>query len=119
MSRASGAYARPFIYQVPNCRAVADIQKNIIKRGKRNGVSRMLHAKNDKETIATWRLELNRILQVFSVRSITVPWPPLTDPFQTELALNTSVAVSDIHRILVGGEGGTDGKNPLVSVILL
>ena len=52
-------------------RAVAEIQKNIAKRGQRSGVSRMFHAKNDKETIATWRMDLNRILQVFNVRSVT------------------------------------------------
>jgi hypothetical protein len=28
------------------------------------------YAKNDKETIATWKLELDRILQVFNVRSV-------------------------------------------------
>ena len=77
---------------------MGEIQKNIVKRDKRNGVSRMFHAKNDKETIATWRLDLNRILHVFNVRFVTATRPPLTVPFQTELAMNTSVAVSDAHQ---------------------
>jgi len=49
---------------------VAEIQKNVVKRGKRSGVSRMFHAKSDKETIATWRLDLNRILHVFNVCAV-------------------------------------------------
>ena len=58
-----------YTYQAPDRRAVAEIQKNTIKQGKRKGVSRMFHAKNDKETIATWRSDLNRILHIFNVRS--------------------------------------------------
>jgi hypothetical protein len=36
----------------------------------RNRFSRLVHAKNDKETIASWRLDLNRILHIFNVRSV-------------------------------------------------
>ena len=90
-----------FVYQVLNHRAVAEIQRNIVKRGKRNGVTRMFHAKNDKETIATWRLDLNRILHIFNVRSITSVWPLSADHLQTELAINTNVAVSDIRHEVV------------------
>jgi hypothetical protein len=49
---------------------VAEIQRKVIKQSGRNAVSRLLHAKSDKETIAGWKLELNRILQVFNVRSV-------------------------------------------------
>ena len=49
-------------------RTVAEIQRKIVKRGGRNAVSRHLHAKSDKEAIATWRSDLNRILLVFNVR---------------------------------------------------
>jgi len=52
-------------------RAVAEIERNVIKQGNRNVVSRRLHAKTDKEKIAAWRLDLDKILQVFDVRSIT------------------------------------------------
>ena len=74
------------------------MQKNVIKQGERNMVSRMLHAKSDKETIATWRSDLNGILQVFNVRSATAAWPPLIVSFQAELALNTNLTVSDIRH---------------------
>jgi len=48
---------------------VADIQKKIVKWAKRNPVSRRFNAKKDKETIVAWRLDLEKILQVFNVRS--------------------------------------------------
>ena len=58
----------------------------------------MFHAKNDKETIATWRSDLNRILHVFNVRPVTPARPLLTVHFQTELAINTNATVSGVHR---------------------
>jgi len=67
-------------------------------RGERNAVTRLFHGKNDKETIATWRSDLNRILHVFNVRSVASVRPLLTVRFQTELAINTHVVVSDIRR---------------------
>ena len=101
-------------------------------------VSRHLHAKNDKEKIAAWRLDLDRILQVFNVRSIVIVRQLLTLDSQTKLAINTNVTVSEtnvtvsathaivsglernatsthvmvsnIHRTMVEGQGG----NPLV-----
>ena len=50
---------------------VADIQKKLVKWVKRNPVSRRFHAKKDKETIAAWRMDLDKALQVFNVRSVT------------------------------------------------
>ena len=114
---------------------MAEIQRNVIKRGKRNVVSRHLHAKNDKEKIAAWRSDLGRILQVFNVRSIVSARRLLTVDSQTELAINTHVAVSetrvivsglehnatsthimvsDIHRTVVKGQEVNDSKNMLV-----
>jgi len=52
-------------------RTMAEIQRHIIKRGKRNAVSRRYYARNDKRAIATWRLDLDGILHVFNVRSVT------------------------------------------------
>ena len=49
-----------------------EIQRNIIKRGKRNPISRRYHAKDEKKAIATCRLDLDRVLHVFNVRSIIV-----------------------------------------------
>jgi hypothetical protein len=47
---------------------VADIQRKLVKWGKRNGVSRRFHAKSDKEAIDIWRSDLDKILQVSNVR---------------------------------------------------
>jgi hypothetical protein len=55
-------------HTVLNRRTVAAIQERVIKKGKRNLLSRLAHAKNDKETLASWRSDLNRILHVFNVR---------------------------------------------------
>ena len=115
---------------------MAEIQVNIINRGKRNPISRHLHAKNDKERIAAWKLDLVRILQVFNVCPIFSVRLLLTRNSQTELVINTHVAVSgthaivselgqnitstrimvsDIHRTMVGGQEGSGGMNLLVS----
>jgi len=95
-------------------RAVAEIQKKVIKQRGRNVISRHLHVKNDKEKITTWRLDLDRILQVFNVRSVVTIWRLLTLDSQTELAINTNVIVSEthvmvskIHRTIVEGQGGS------------
>jgi len=92
-------------------------------------ISRLAHAKSDKETIATWRSDLNRILLVFNVRSVFFLWLLLIVYSQTELAINTHVAVlnihhdvvnthilvSDIHRNMVNSQEGTDGQHRAVS----
>ena len=44
-----------------------EIQGRITKQGKRNAIFRHLTSKSDKERIAAWRLDLNRILHVFNV----------------------------------------------------
>ena len=49
---------------------MTEIERKVIKQSKRNTVSRLLHARNDKEKIAGWKLELNSILQLFTVRSV-------------------------------------------------
>jgi len=52
-------------------RTVEEIRRNIIKRGERNVISRRYHANDDKEAIAAWSLDLNRIRRVFDVRPVT------------------------------------------------
>ena len=72
--------------------------------------------------IAAWRSDLDRILHVFEVRSIVHSLPrPLTVHLQTELALHTHIAVSDvrglvsdIHRAVVRGQEETDISNQTV-----
>ena len=54
-------------YRVLNRRTVAGIQEKIIEKCGRSLLSRLANAKNDKETVATWKLDLNRILHVFNV----------------------------------------------------
>ena len=101
---------------------MADIQRKIRKQGKRNVISRHLLAKNDKEKIAGWRSDLNRILHVFNVRFIGSVWRLLILHSQTELTINTHVIVSDTHAIvseirhtMVKGQEGSGGKNLSVS----
>ena len=74
MSRTTGAYAERSTYQGLDRSTVGEIQKKIGKRGKQSAVSRLLHAKKDKDTIATWRRDLKRILQIFNVRSAGPAW---------------------------------------------
>ena len=80
---------------------MAAIQRRIAKQSKRKAIFRHLHAKNDKEKIAAWRSDLIRILHVFNVRYIASVWLLLTLHFQTELTINTHVAVSEIHHDVV------------------
>ena len=112
-------------------RTVAQIQRKAIKHSKRNAVSRLFHAKNDKETIASWKADLNKILHVFNVCSIVSVWLSLTVRSQTELAINTHVIVSDvrhgvvnthtmiseIHCNMLKSQEGTDDQHRLVSDI--
>ncbi|KAF9643809.1 hypothetical protein BDM02DRAFT_3122889, partial [Thelephora ganbajun] len=74
---------------------VASIQKKIVKQGKRNAFNQRFHAKKDKETIATWRVHLNRILNVFN----------------TELIIDTRMMVADMHRNASTGQAGTDSQH--------
>ena len=46
-----------------------------MKHSGRNYASRLVHAKGDKVKIAAWKLELDRILQVFNVRSLAAFTP--------------------------------------------
>jgi hypothetical protein len=46
-----------------------EIQKQIIRRGKRSPITRLFRG-GDKEAITTWKLEFNEILRVFNVRPV-------------------------------------------------
>ena len=98
-------------------RAVAEIQERVAEKGGRNPLSRLVHAKNDKETIATWKSDLNKILHIFNVSFIISVWPLPTIHSQAELAINTHTMVTDIHRNVLRGQDGTDDQHPLVSEI--
>ena len=103
MSRAIDAHAWRLTYPL-NRRAVAEIQRNIVKRRERNAVSRLFNAKDDKEAIPTWKSDLNRILHIFNVSSGVYLRPPLTARPQTELALSTHVVVSGIRHGVVNAQ---------------
>jgi hypothetical protein len=51
---------------------LGEIQEKVIKKGKRNTVSRLFHAKIDKEAIAAWKSDLGKVLLIFNVRSIAI-----------------------------------------------
>jgi len=76
---------------------------------------RLLLAKSDKEKIATWRADLEKIIRNFNVRSMVTVRRLLTLDSQTALAINTNVIVSNINRILVEGQGGNSSRNLMVS----
>ena len=85
-------------------------------------MSRFVHAKFHKETIATWRLDLNRILLVFNVRPVVFLRLLLNTRLQTELAINTRATVSSIrhevtnaHTIVSGPHSGVADTHALVS----
>jgi hypothetical protein len=75
-----------------------EIQRHIIKRGKRNPISRRYRKKKDKETITTWKSDLNGVLHVFDVCSVTSVWRSLTFRFQVELRIDAHPAVSDTRQ---------------------
>jgi len=54
-------------YCAVNRRIVEGIQKKIVEKRERNQLSRLLNAKNDKETVITWKSDLNTFLHVFNV----------------------------------------------------
>ena len=60
----------PSAYYGPDRRTVAEIQAKVLKRGGRGRASRFLHSRDDKDAIAAWKSDLNRILHVFNVRSL-------------------------------------------------
>jgi hypothetical protein len=91
-----GIFGADLLTTSSGCRTVSKIERKIVERGKRRATSRLLYGKNfDEETIATWRLDLKRILRVFEVRYVTFICPLLTFRFQTELKMNTHVIVPD------------------------
>ncbi|KAF9791182.1 hypothetical protein BJ322DRAFT_432487 [Thelephora terrestris] len=65
---------------------VAEIERKVKEESKRNAALRLLHAKSDKDKIAGWASDINKILQIFN----------------TELAIDTNVVVSGTHKIVSG-----------------
>jgi hypothetical protein len=108
---------------------VAEIERKVVKRGKRSALSRFVLAKGDKDKIAAWNRDLDRVLHIFNVRLVRFVWyPRIQQPFQTELAIgthivvtdtqamvsNTQTIVADIHRNVLTIQEGASGQNHLV-----
>ena len=64
-------------------------------------ITRHFYARSDKKVVATWRLDLDRILHVLNVCSVTSIQPLLTFRFQTELGDDKNQAVSTIRTLSV------------------
>jgi len=96
---------------------MAEIQGRIVGKRERGLLSRLAHAKNDKELIAAWKSDLVRILQVFNVRSAGSVLLPLIASLQTELTLSAHIMVSDMHQNMLKGCEDTGGKDQTVSDI--
>ena len=112
---ASDPYCVSFTHYDLDRRTVAEIQGRIVGKRERGLLSRLAHAKNDKETLAAWKLDLIRILQVFNVRSAGSVRLPLIASFQTELALSAHTMVSDMHQNMLKSCEDIGGKDLAVS----
>ena len=121
MSWTRDTHIKPLADKGVNCRTMAEIRGNIIERGKRHWVSGILNARGDRNAIAAWREELVMVLDVFNVRLFGSAWHSLTAPFQTELILNTYVAVERVSQKLdafgYANQRGARCLSPSVSVI--
>jgi len=83
----SDAHVGRLIYQVSNRGTVDEIQRTSLSRAD-NGAIRLFHAKSDKETIAAWKLDLIRVLQIFNVSSFGPFQQSLTAPSLSDQAGN-------------------------------
>lgn len=82
---------------------MADIRKQVIEASKRSPITRPFYLRNDKDIIAEWWAELDRILQILTVRPIASLFTSLTIHFQTEFANErTLVLVSDTDHSIHG-----------------
>ena len=71
MSLIRNTNAKRFTYESPNLRTLAVIRKEAVgKKGERNVRSRLFRSKDNEGSIAGWRQDLVRILQIFQVRSV-------------------------------------------------
>jgi hypothetical protein len=70
VSLTSNLHDKRSTYLRLNYRTVAEIQRKVVKHGKRNAVLRFILANSDRDKIAAWKEDLFRVLQVFNVRSL-------------------------------------------------
>ena len=84
-----------------------------MKWGKRNPISRRFHAKDDKGTIASWKLDLDEVLQVFNAYSVANTNPIATGAQNT--AVNTPTVFPNIHLNALKSSEDTRGQDLRVS----
>ena len=72
VSQNTSAHAESSAHRCARRRALVEMQRKVVKRGKRSKVFRFVLAKDDKDKIAAWKQDLVRILQVFNVRPVNV-----------------------------------------------
>jgi len=68
VSSASDIHCTHFTRCTIGCRTVAEIQGKFFEKREWNSLSWLAHAKNNKYTIATWKLNLTRTIQTLDVR---------------------------------------------------
>ena len=116
VSLIANLHVEQLTHEGPDRRTVAEMQRKAIKQGKRNAASRLFHAKLDKDTIAGWKQDLNKILQISNVRLIVLVLQlQLELPLQTELLMNNNLMLLDTRRNAAEGQEGTDNGNQSVS----
>jgi hypothetical protein len=105
---------------------VTKIQEKVVKQGKRNALHRFVLSKTDKDKIAGWKQDFVRVLHVFNVRSIGFAGHSFENsaPYQTELAIDTNIAVTDtqamvvdMHRNMLTDRESASGKHLSVGTI--
>ena len=71
-----------------NDRTVAEIQRKVVKQGKRNKFSRFVLAKGDEDKIVAWKQVLIRFsMSSTFVHSALLSIRELNSPFRTELVI--------------------------------
>jgi len=105
---------------------LAEIQRKVVKRGKRSTISQLLHVRRDKEMTTAWKLDLNKFLHFFNVLSAVhrYLWPLLTFSSQTKLGTNTHTTIPDIrhdvaniHTVVSDVHCNTSNTNTTVSEV--
>ena len=104
-------------YRALNCRTVKEIEEQVVEKGKRNRAYRLFHARNDKETITSWKSDLVRILGVFNVRSIVYVRLLLTVCSQAEVAIDTNANTSAVRRDIANTHSVVSSTHTIVSDI--
>ena len=93
-----------------NHRTVAEIQEKIVERGKRSTISGA-----DKDAIVSWNQDLNRILQVFNVRSVGPMWWSIAEFLPGRVVGEQPSTAFRYPQKWVGGPGETTSKRDCLS----